>query len=253
MEDNQNYGTTSISHIPNNDDLEWQKANTKDEEDTIELNLRLGFVRKTLAIISMQLTITAISIGLSCSVPSLKNFQNNYPLLLGLLSIIGLITLIALTCCNKLSRKVPVNYILLFIFTTCEAYSVSSICIHYNPSVVMLAGGMTAAMSIGLMIYAMNTKKDFTLLGSILFIGLIALILFGIACLFCKSRVFEIIACVFGVVLFGIYLVYDIQLLIGDKERCIDMEDYIFGAVSVYMDIINIFIYLLRILGKEQN
>ena len=50
-----------------------------------------------------------------------------------------------------------------------------------------------------------------------------------------------------------IYLIYDVQLLIGNKQESIDMDDYIYGAVAIYLDIINIFIYLLRILGKSNE
>ena len=112
---------------------------------------------------------------------------------------------------------------------------------------------MTAAMTIGLTIYAFTTKKDFTTMGGVLFACLLGLILFGIACVFSRSRIMNIIYCSCGVVLFGIYLIYDVQLLTGDKERSIDMDDYIYGAVAIYLDIINIFLYLLRILGKSNE
>ena len=58
--------------------------------------------------------------------------------------------------------------------------------------------------------------------------------------------------CCFGVLLYSIYLIYDTQLIIGNKENRLDYDDYILGALMLYLDIINLFIYLLQIL-KEFN
>ena len=245
----QNYGT-----YPDQEDLEWKQANTTMEDDfSPEQQMRIGFIRKVFGILSAQLILSAFFIVLSCSVPSFAKFQIEYPSLIIISLIASFITIICLSCFESLRRTVPTNYILLSIFTLCEAYSVGFICTQYSNQVVLLAGLMTAAMTIGLTIYAFTTKKDFTTMGGVLFACLLGLILFGIACVFSRSRIINIIYCSCGVVLFGIYLIYDVQLLTGDKERSIDMDDYIYGAVVIYLDIINIFIYLLRILGKSNE
>lgn len=60
-------------------------------------------------------------------------------------------------------------------------------------------------------------------------------------------------ACI-GALLFSVYLVYDTQLMIGGKHKCsISPEEYIFAALNIYMDIINIFIYILSIIGASSN
>ena len=54
-------------------------------------------------------------------------------------------------------------------------------------------------------------------------------------------------------VLFGIYLIYDIQLVIGKFGREYEIDDYIFAALAIYIDIINIFSFILSLLGKTSN
>jgi hypothetical protein len=50
---------------------------------------------------------------------------------------------------------------------------------------------------------------------------------------------------------FGIYLVIDTQLIIGGRRLAISMDDYVVGALILYMDIIQIFLYLLQLFGRR--
>ena len=52
---------------------------------------------------------------------------------------------------------------------------------------------------------------------------------------------------------YGIYLVIDTQLIVGKGRWSIDMEDYIVGALMLYVDIIGLFLYLLRIVGAVRS
>ena len=62
-----------------------------------------------------------------------------------------------------------------------------------------------------------------------------------------------IYACIM-VVVFGVYLVIDTQMIIGEKKYEINDEDYVLGALILYLDIIMLFIYILRIIGnKDRN
>ena len=76
----------------------------------------------------------------------------------------------ALVCCN-LHRKVPVNYILLAIFTACVSFIVASACIKYNQLVVFEAATLTAAVVVGITVYAFTTKQDFTVCGPVMWVG----------------------------------------------------------------------------------
>jgi len=56
-----------------------------------------------------------------------------------------------------------------------------------------------------------------------------------------------------GALIFSVYLVYDTQLMIGGNHKMsISPEEYIFAALNIYMDVIMIFLYILRLLGSRE-
>lgn len=146
--------------------------------------------------------------------------------------------------------KVPLNYILLTVFTLTECYMVSAMTAFYPPQNVLIAAVLTAIMSITLTIYACFTKTDLTMLGGFLFCAAVCLIFGMILSLIFPSRIFSVVISVLCVVLFSVYLVYDTQLILGKGEYKLTPDDYIWGALRLYMDIITIFIHLLSLLGK---
>ena len=70
-----------------------------------------------------------------------------------------------LICCPSNARKVPMNYILLAVFTLLESFAFSFICSGYDASSCIAAAAMTAAVTVALTLYAACTKKDFTVCG----------------------------------------------------------------------------------------
>ena len=57
-----------------------------------------------------------------------------------------------------------------------------------------------------------------------------------------------------GALLFSAFIVHDTQLIVGGKKRQFDTNDYVLGAMSLYMDIVNLFLaYLLRLFGELQD
>lgn len=133
----------------------------------------------------------------------------------------------------------------MFFFTFCEAYTVSYICASvHSPQLVLAAIFMTAAMVLALTIYAFSTSTDFTTMGALAFIALAVFMVFGLFSFWFGATV-RLIYCAFGVLLFGLYLVIDTQMLIGGHKYELNQEDYILGAIILYLDIINIFLYIL--------
>jgi protein lifeguard len=91
-------------------------------------------------------------------------------------------------------------------------------------------------------------------MGSILFIGVIILFILGIFAIIFRDRTLTIVYASIGAFLFCVYLVYDIQLMMGGKHKySISPEEYIFAALNLYLDIVNIFIYILMIIGAARN
>jgi FtsH-binding integral membrane protein len=244
-----NYGGCS-----QNDNAEWKPSNYTNDIETgmhykinTELTMRLGFIRKVYGILSIQLLLTTIVCLISMTSPLFASFQHSHPAILWLSMIASIVIMLVICCVPGMGKTVPINYILLFSFTGCEAYMVSAICSMMNPKLVLMAAVMTCAITFALTFYACTTKTDFTVLGSMLFIGSCCLLLFTIFAFFFKAL--HVFVCVAGVFLYAIYLVYDTQLLIGNQENKLDIEDYIYGALMLYLDIINIFLYILQILA----
>jgi FtsH-binding integral membrane protein len=119
---------------------------------------------------------------------------------------------------------------------------------------VLMAVGLCAAVCFGLTMFAFQTKWDFTVIGGGLFVALIILVIFGIVAIFIPGRVMTLIYASCGALLFSLYLIYDTQLMMGGKHKySISPEEYIFAALNLYLDIVNIFLYILTIIGASRE
>ena len=221
------------------------------EEKDITQDMRLGFIRKVYGILSVQLLITFI---LVCStfISSVRDFFIKSFFLIYICTPLAIIILIVLVCCKEVTKKVPYNYILLFIWTLCEAITLCCVASRYNYKIVLTALGLTAGIVIGITAYAFWTDRDFTGWGMGLSIAVFALFFFGLFG-FLFGEWANTLYCLIGVVLFGLYLIYDTQLIIGKFGRQYGIDDYIFAALAIYIDIINIFSLILRLLGKASR
>ena len=89
---------------------------------------RINFVKKVYSILGAQLLFTAIMTIIPMTTPGAAHWMaDNYGLLIAAI-VIAIVVECTLICVRSVSRKVPINYILLFIFTLCEAYLVGFIC-----------------------------------------------------------------------------------------------------------------------------
>ncbi len=117
----------------------------------------------------------------------------------------------------------------------------------------MIAAGMTLALTAALTLYAVFTKTDFTMMGGSLFVCAIGLCIFGIfAGIFHKScPVLHMLYSILAIILYGIYLVYDVQLLAGGRDGEFSLDDYIIASLNIYLDIIILFTRLLSLLSSR--
>jgi len=224
---------------------------SNDKIKDISTEIRLGFIRKVYGILSAQLLLTCLLSFIAMESKSYQNFLLNHIGLIYFFIFLIIVISFIIQCCSNLMQSVPQNYIILFLFTFAESYLISFICAFSNHKLVFMASFMTFIICLSLTLYAINTKSDFTTKGGILFILCAGLILFSIFGLFTNNKFFHILICTIGVILFGFYLIYDTQLIIGNKSELIEMDDYILGAFQLYLDIINIFLYLLRLLESN--
>ncbi|EGR28875.1 hypothetical protein IMG5_167280 [Ichthyophthirius multifiliis] len=156
-----------------------------------------------------------------------------------------------------LARQVPQNYICLILFTLAMSYMVSCTCSilgsqNNGQNLVLIAAVMTLGVSLALTAYAFYTKTDFTMMGGFIFCFFIVLIIFGFFATFSHQKTIYIIYCALSVILYSIYLIYDTQLIAGGKKYELSVDDYVVGAMMLYIDIIMIFLELLKILQASR-
>ena len=133
-------------------------------------------------------------------------------------------------------------------------YSVGVVCAMYYASglglIVLQALVLTAGTFTALSAYVHMSKKDFSFLGGGLFACLIVLVMWGFLNMFFDfgiggRMIFSLIGCL----VFVGYILYDTSLLIHH----LGPDDYIIAAVTLYLDIVNLFLYLLELLRMLQG
>lgn len=101
--------------------------------------------------------------------------------------------------------------------------------------------------------YACNTESDFTASTGILIVLGVCLMMLGLVTIFVQSSFLENLYCCLGVFVFGIYLIVDTQMIMGGKSVELSIDEYILAAMLLYIDIIQIFLYILRLLGNNRS
>ncbi|GFR39759.1 hypothetical protein Agub_g243 [Astrephomene gubernaculifera] len=215
--------------------------------------VRQGFVRKVLGLLGLQLLFTAGVTALFLFNHSVKSyvFTQQWPLWtsFGL----SMAIIIALGCSENLRRSHPHNLLALAAFTVCEAVLVASAAATYNAGVVLLAVGMTAVVVLGCAVFATQSRVDLTLSSGALLSGCLALLAGLTLNLILRAPGLQLALCVGCVFLFSMYLVFDLQLLMGGFKYELSADEYVFAALNLYLDIINIFLYLLQLLGSQRG
>lgn len=222
-------------------------------ENKLSGDVRLNFIRKVLGILSAQLALTAIGVAYSCTnSATFIPFIVNHIYLTILAAVFMLITLYALGCYKSVARSVPTNYILLFIFTACETYLVMGVTTFYDPQLVMAAAILTAVTVGALAVYAVTTKEDFTYCGGAVWAFFFIILTGTLLCIFMRpTYTTRILLSCLIIFICCFYIIYDIQLITGDKAASFSIDDYVFAAMVIYIDIIRLFIEILRVLGKK--
>jgi FtsH-binding integral membrane protein len=147
-------------------------------------------------------------------------------------------------------KSYPTNLAFLGVFTVMEAYSISVVVSFYNSMIVLEALVLTLGIFLALTLFACQTKYDFTSWMPYLFGGLWGLVLFGfMAIWFPHNSTAELIYGGLAALIFSGYILVDTQLVM----RHYHVEEEIAAAISLYLDIINLFLAILRILNSQSN
>jgi len=167
-----------------------------------------------------------------------------------LVVIAGFIVLFAL---QFMIQKPGINLFLLYLFTFLEGISLAPLVSYYasiNGNILGQAFLITAIVALGLSFYAWTTKRDFTRIGDYLFVGLILLLVVSIIGLFFHSSLVVLAISFFGVAIFSGYVLYYVQRA---RTMADTMPNAIGLTVSLFLTLLNLFLYILQILAILQG
>lgn len=216
----------------------------------LDNTLRWGFIRKVYGIISAQLVLTAVVAAIIMFNHPVRSFVTGslaFQIVVAILPLIGLIPLYIY------QRNHPTNLILLGLWTACLSIGVGTACTLYQPFIVLEAVVLTASIVVGLTaytFYAARKGANFSYMQPLLFNCLLALVIWSFFQLFFPpGPVQQTIFGLLGAILFSAYIVLDTDNLI----QRYDLDQYIWAAVSLYLDILNLFLKVLQLMGNRRD
>ena len=215
-----------------------------------------SFMYKVYAWMSFGLAVTAfVAYGVYTTPELFKALILNKYVFFGLIiAQLGLVIIIS-SAFQKLSYAV--NMLLFMLYSGLLGVTLSVIFAVYQISSIYQIFAVTVAMFGFMAVYGYYTKSDLTAVGQVMFMGLIGLIIAGVINLFLNNPVFEYVISFIGILVFTALTAYDVQkikvlgqnfLNKGEEERKVALM----CALSLYLDFVNLFLYLLRFLGKKK-
>uniref|UniRef100_A0A3Q3MKG7 Protein lifeguard 3-like n=1 Tax=Mastacembelus armatus TaxID=205130 RepID=A0A3Q3MKG7_9TELE len=199
-------------------------------------SIRHAFIRKVYLILAAQLAVTFSVVAVFTFVDPVRQFVIRYPGIYWASFVVYFLVYCILICCKEPRRRFPWNCVF-----------------YYETKAVFLAMGITALVCVAVTIFCFQTKVDFTSCGGFLCIAAILLMIIGVVTAIVLSFQYvpwlHMLYAAIGAIVYTLFLVYNTQLLIGNRELAISPEEYIYGALSLYIDIVHIFLFILQISG----
>lgn len=155
---------------------------------------------------------------------------------------------------NKLSA--PAVQALFWAFAGVMGLSLTHVFIVYTGTSIARVFFITASMFAAMSLYGYTTKKDLSGMGSFLMMGLIGVIIAMVVNWFLQSAMMEFIISIVGVLIFVGFTAYDTQKIKSEynvnDSGAIMQKKAVYGALNLYLDFINIFLFLLHLFGSRE-
>jgi hypothetical protein len=146
--------------------------------------------------------------------------------------------------------------LLYWVFTALMGISLSYIGILYTGQSIAQTFVVCAATFLGMSLYGYTTKRDLTAIGSFLIMGVWGIILASVVNIFLGSGALNFAISVLGVLIFTGLTAYDTQkikeMYVASDGHEIARKKSVMGAISLYLDFVNLFLFLLRIFGNRR-
>jgi len=228
----------------------YQQANAIDDFEygvnvwDSSVQIRHAFIMKVYSILFVQILGTCIVAGTLSQSPNVILWvqANQWAFYVPLLG-----TLVNLGFLFWKRHSSPLNFVLLGLFTLLESFTLGIAISFYDQTVVLQALLITLGVFLGLTLFTLQSKYDFSGMGPFLFAGLLVLIMSGfVSMVFPFSSTTELVYAICGCLLFSGYVVYDTFTI----TKRLSADEYIMGSISLYLDFINLFLSILRVLNN---
>ena len=214
-----------------------------------------GFLTKVFGWMFLGLAITGlVAAAIGSSDDLLTTLTESPWLMIGLVVLqLGLVITIS-AAINRLSPAVALS--LFFLYAASVGILFSLIFELYTTQSIFTTFLITAGMFGGVAVWGWVTKRDLSTMGTVLFMGLIGLILATIVNAFWANETLYWVTTYAGVAIFAGLTAYDMQKIKGYANQGLsgdaEQRASILGALALYLDFINLFLYLLRIFGQRR-
>ncbi|KAL3634467.1 hypothetical protein CASFOL_021521 [Castilleja foliolosa] len=211
--------------------------------------MRWAFIRKVYSILCVQFLLTfgiSMAMFLIHPVRVFMGTRNGFFVMIAIM----IVTFILCMMMHCFSQQHPWNYVFLLLFTLAMSFMVGAASTQHKGETVLLTAGLTLVVTLGLTLFTFIAAKrgcDFNFMGPFLFCALLLLIAFGIIRLiFPMGRLGEqVIGCI-GALVFSGFIIYDTDNVI----KRFNYDQYIEAAACLFLDIVNLFMSLLGIVGS---
>jgi len=213
-----------------------------------EKEMRRGFIRKVYGLLSIELMATVAICCLCMFSEGVRTFTIAHGLAIQLITFIPM--LLILICLFYVKDQYPLNLCCLSMFVLLMSWGIGAVCAIYYENgagdIVLMAFALTCILFVTLSIFTFQSKIDFSFLGMGLFACLWILIIWGFVNAIFGFRA-TFLYSLFGAIIFCLFIIYDTYRL-GNKYS---VDDYIIASIELYLDFINLFLYLLQLLTKR--
>jgi len=219
----------------------------------VEISIRNDFIRKVYSLLTIEIFATAAICAFFMLYKPLREasitFVKEHHLMWQIVMFASLMASICALMVKK--NEYPANYQLMGVFVFVMSCNIGVVCAFFYAAgkgmAIAQAVGITGGIFLVLSAYAHWSKVEFDFSSGFMICVLWSLILFGFIAYISGSSLMVFIYHVIGVLVFCGFILYDTSMLIH-KYGC---DDYIIASIELYLDIINLFLHVLALLGDR--
>ena len=203
---------------------------------------RATLVRRTYGLVFISIFFTIAGTALGFSQPGLLEFSARHPF------IMMLITFAPLLMATRVRTQFPANVGFVLLFTLVEGVAIAPFLAWFsrnNPDLIWQSGALTLSTFGVLTAYTWVSRRDFSALGSFFTVGLWVLIATSLLNMFFQSSLASLWIAGATVLVFSGLLIFDTWRL----RNVFGPDDYVMAAVQIYLDLLNMFLAIVQLLG----